>query len=129
MREATAAKHRADVTFNPSAQSLQHSVSLVWPQLDKCRSLKKKFHLLEGLLVGCGQAGVGCQLTLLCMTVSPSCLMETSNRGETPRGLLVQVNVAEHLHLTTVHAFHLMYMLPCFAAKPQGGAQDPLHRP
>ncbi|MEW5302522.1 MAG: hypothetical protein WDW36_005300 [Sanguina aurantia] len=50
MREATAAKHRADVTFNPSAQSLQHSVSLVWPQLDKCRSLKKQFHLLEGLL-------------------------------------------------------------------------------
>ncbi|GLC59925.1 hypothetical protein PLESTB_001554700 [Pleodorina starrii] len=49
MREATASKLRVSVSFNPSAQSLQHSVALVWPQLQKQRSLKKTFFMLEGL--------------------------------------------------------------------------------
>ncbi|PNH08710.1 Bardet-Biedl syndrome 7 protein [Tetrabaena socialis] len=49
MREATAAKLRVTVSFNPSAQSLQHSVALVWPQLEKQRTLKKTFFMLEGL--------------------------------------------------------------------------------
>ncbi|GIL85198.1 hypothetical protein Vretimale_10813 [Volvox reticuliferus] len=49
MREATAAKLRVSVSFNPSAQSLQHSVALVWPQLAKQRTLKKTFLMLEAL--------------------------------------------------------------------------------
>ncbi|KAG2424531.1 hypothetical protein HXX76_014412 [Chlamydomonas incerta] len=49
MREATNAKLRVNVSFNPSAQSLQHSVALVWPQLEKQRTLKKTYNMLEGL--------------------------------------------------------------------------------
>ncbi|KAG2493069.1 hypothetical protein HYH03_008732 [Edaphochlamys debaryana] len=49
MREATNAKQRVTVSFNPSAQSLQHSVALVWPQLEKQRTLKKTYMMLEGL--------------------------------------------------------------------------------
>lgn len=51
MREATAAKLRVAVSFNPSVQSLQHSVALVWPKLEKQRSLKKQYTMLEGLQV------------------------------------------------------------------------------
>ena len=49
MKEATNNKHRVNVSFNPSSASLKHSVQLVWPQLEKQRTLKSKFHLLEGL--------------------------------------------------------------------------------
>ncbi len=52
MREATAAKHRVTPSFNPSAQSLQLSIARVWPQLERQRTLKNKFQLMEGLLVG-----------------------------------------------------------------------------
>ena len=52
MREATSAKHKVSVSFNPNAQSLQHSITMVWPQLEKQRTLKKNYHLLEGLQVG-----------------------------------------------------------------------------
>jgi len=34
-----------------SSASLQHSISLVWPQLEKQRTLKRNFLLLEGLVV------------------------------------------------------------------------------
>mmetsp|Transcript_18765 Transcript_18765/g.40356 ORF Transcript_18765/g.40356 Transcript_18765/m.40356 type:complete len:735 (+) Transcript_18765:308-2512(+) len=50
MREATNAKQRVNVSFNPSSSSLQHSIALVWPQLEKQRTLKKKFQLLESLM-------------------------------------------------------------------------------
>lgn len=49
MREATNSKLRVNVSFNPSVQSLQHSVALVWPQLEKQRTLKKMYGMLEGL--------------------------------------------------------------------------------
>ncbi|KXZ55148.1 hypothetical protein GPECTOR_3g298 [Gonium pectorale] len=49
MREATNSKLRVNVSFNPSAQSLQHSVALVWPQLERQRALKKTYMMLEGL--------------------------------------------------------------------------------
>lgn len=60
MREATNAKLRVNVSFNPSAQSLQHSVALVWPQLEKQRTLKKTYNMLEGLAVRGGEGrGLG----------------------------------------------------------------------
>lgn len=50
MMQATNAKHRVNVSFSPSSASLQHSIALVWPQLERQRTLKKKFLLLEGLV-------------------------------------------------------------------------------
>ncbi|GAX76228.1 hypothetical protein CEUSTIGMA_g3672.t1 [Chlamydomonas eustigma] len=50
MSEATNAKQRVKVSFSPSSASLQHSITLVWPQLEKQRTLKKNFQLLEGLV-------------------------------------------------------------------------------
>lgn len=49
MREATQGKHQVKPSFNSSAQSLQQSIARVWPQLERQRTLKNKFHLLEGL--------------------------------------------------------------------------------
>jgi len=48
-REATAAKHRVSASFNPSAAALQQSIAHVWPQLERQRTLKRNFQLLEGL--------------------------------------------------------------------------------
>lgn len=52
MREATAAKARVESAFGPSAASLAHGVSLVWPKLQAQRELQKLYHQLEGLQVG-----------------------------------------------------------------------------
>ncbi|KAG1679963.1 hypothetical protein FOA52_007027 [Chlamydomonas sp. UWO 241] len=49
MKEATAAKHRVNVSFSPNAASLRHSVAKVWPQLEKQRNLRRSFLLLGGL--------------------------------------------------------------------------------
>ncbi len=41
----------SQASFSPSSAALVSSVSLVWPQLEKQRNLKKKALLLEGLIV------------------------------------------------------------------------------
>ena len=38
------------MSFNPSASGLQRSIALVWPQMERQRTLLKQFNLLEGLM-------------------------------------------------------------------------------
>jgi Bardet-Biedl syndrome 7 protein len=57
MREATNSKLRVNVSFSPSTAALQQSIALVWPQLEKQRTLRKNFQLLEGLMVRGWQGG------------------------------------------------------------------------
>lgn len=51
MRSATAAKSRVSTTFNLHTSALQHSLSLMWPDLDEHRGVARKARLLEALRV------------------------------------------------------------------------------